>query len=134
MANFRSIEFILYVSDQERSKTFYKTLLHSEPVLDVIGMTEFALTDSCKLGLMPNKGIARIIGETLPHPESGTGIPRCELYLIVEDAREAFKHAMHCGARLVSPVADRDWGDRVGYVADPDGHVVALAQSIKTGG
>ena len=41
---------------------------------------------------------------------------------------------MHCGARLVSPVADRDWGDRVGYVADPDGHVIALAQYIKTGG
>jgi uncharacterized glyoxalase superfamily protein PhnB len=28
----------------------------------------------------------------------------------------------------LSPVTRRDWGHRAGYVADPDGHVVALAE------
>lgn len=133
MAKIRKIEFILYVSEQKSSKAFYQSLLQSEPVLDVAGMTEFALSENCTLGLMPNDGIARIIGDALPHPESGTGIPRCELYLLVEDAQKTFEHAMQCGARLVSPVADRDWGDRVGYVSDPDGHVIALAQRVGVG-
>jgi lactoylglutathione lyase len=40
------------------------------------------------------------------------------------------KHAVNCGAKLVSESADRNWGDRVGYIADPDGHVIAFAQKI----
>jgi lactoylglutathione lyase len=132
MAVFSKIEFILYVSEQERSKAFFRALLQSDPVLDVIGMTEFALMDNCKLGLMPNKGIARIIGDLLPHPDNGTGIPRCELYLSVDDVSKAIDRAMNCGAKMVSPVADRDQGDRVGYVADPDRHVIALAHRILT--
>ena len=78
------VEFILYVKDQVRSRGFYRTLLGMEPVLDVPGMTEFDL-GGCKLGLMPENGIARIITPALPNPKTGSGIPRCELYLLVVD-------------------------------------------------
>ena len=71
------VEFILYVADQTRSKHFYEAVLQKTPELDVPGMTEFNLNESCKLGLMPENGIARILGEALPHPASGNGIPRC---------------------------------------------------------
>ena len=50
-------EFILYVSDQQRSRDLYAVLLDLDPVLDVPGMTEFDL-GGCKLGLMPEEGIA----------------------------------------------------------------------------
>ena len=68
--------------------------------------------------------------EKLPHPELGSGIPRCELYLHVEDVDLVQEHAVACGARLVSAAEDRDWGDRVCYLADADGHVLAFAASI----
>jgi catechol 2,3-dioxygenase-like lactoylglutathione lyase family enzyme len=45
--------FILYVRDQQTSRDFYARTLGLEPVLDVPGMTEFQLTDSAILGLMP---------------------------------------------------------------------------------
>lgn len=122
------IEFILYVADQDASKRFYAQILGLAPVLDVPGMTEFLLAENCKLGLMPNRGIAKIIGEVLPHPEQGTGIPRAELYLRVDNAEERVGRALRAGAKAVSPVGLRDWGDRVGYVADPDGHVIAFAE------
>lgn len=121
------LEFILYVSNQEKSRNFYQILLQQNPSLDVSGMTEFTLNDFVKIGLMPNDGIAKIITPTLPHPTSGNGIPRCELYLQVDNIETIFEEAKKAGAIEVSPIILRDWGDYVGYISDFDGHVIALA-------
>lgn len=121
-------EFILYVADQEKSKLFYETLLAITPSLHVPGMTEFNLSPHCKLGLMPENGIAKILNNKTPHPSSGNGIPRCELYLKVPDAATYFKRGLTLGAKEISPFSQRDWGDKVGYIADFDGHVVAFAE------
>lgn len=128
----RAAEFILYVKDQNASADFYSKLLRAKPHLHVPGMTEFFLSDNSKLGLMPNNGIAKILAETMPHPESGNGIPRCELYLSVDDADCEFENAVKAGAGVISPVEDRDWGDRVCYFSDPDGHVIAFAERRKS--
>lgn len=122
------IETILYVRDQRASTDFYRKIFRKEPDLDVPGMTEFMLAENMKLGLMPNRGIAKILGNTLPHPDTGTGIPRCELYLYVDDLRFEYENALKAGARSLSPPALRDWGDTVCYLADPDGHVIAFAE------
>lgn len=79
---------------------------------------------------MPEQGIARIISGPLPHPATGADVPRCELYLVVQELEVAVQQAIHAGAMEVQAAADRDWGHRVAYFADPDGHVVALAQVI----
>lgn len=122
------VEFILYVSNQEQSKNFYKILLDKEPSLDVPGMTEFLLEENCKLGLMPNDGIAKILGGETPHPSKGTGIPRCELYLSFENAGEVFQKAVLAGAKEISPMEKRNWGDTAGYLSDSDGHIIAIVQ------
>ncbi|MBL8000875.1 MAG: VOC family protein [Flavobacteriales bacterium] len=122
--------FILYVRDQQRSRDLYRGLLGREPVLDVPGMTEFDL-GTCTLGLMPSTGIARIITPALPHPAGGHGVPRCELYLRVADLDAAIDRTLQAGATVISPATDRDWGDRVAYFADPDGHVIALARALR---
>ncbi len=126
-----STEFVLYIADQQRSVAFYSNLLDAAPVLDVPGMAEFHLANGSKLGLMPENGIARIISGPLPHPSGGGGIPRCELYLLVEDLELAIASAEAAGATLVNAAADRDWGHRVAYYADPDGHVIALARALE---
>ena len=124
----RSVEIILYVRDQAASRDLYSALLRRAPVLDVPGMTEFELTGGVKLGLMPHSGIARILGEALPHPQQADGVPRCELYLQVGDLDLECNNAIASGARLISAKAARDWGDTVAYFADHDGHVIAFAQ------
>lgn len=124
-------EFILYVENQQASAEFYKKLFNCDPVLNVPGMTEFQLTANCKLGLMPNDGIARILSDHLPHPGAGTGIPRCELYLYVENIQKAFENALIAEAKLIGAIEDRDWGDKVCYFSDMDGHVIAFAERLK---
>lgn len=131
MNTFSEIEFILYVKDQEASCNFYRKLLRREPVLNVPGMTEFSLANHCKLGLMPEKGIAKLLGNKVPHPETGNGIPRSEIYLTCDDADEEYNNALSCGAALLSKTELRDWGARVCYFSDPDGHVIAFASKNK---
>jgi uncharacterized protein len=120
--------FILYVQDQQRSTKFYSAVLGAEPVLNVPGMTEFRLSGDAVLGLMPERGIKHLLGDSLPDPASARGIPRSELYLVVDNARIHHDRARASGAAELSPVLDRDWGHRVGYVLDPDGHVLAFAE------
>lgn len=131
MRHIQFIETILYVKDQEVSTDFYTQLFRHQPDLNVPGMTEFKLSENCKLGLMPNSGIARILEDKTPHPDQGNGIPRCELYLYVENIELEFKHAVRSGALLISPVEDRNWGDKACYFADPDGHIIAFAEKLK---
>ncbi|MDD2526882.1 MAG: VOC family protein [Lentimicrobium sp.] len=126
----KQVQIILFVSDQQASCGFYQKLLRKEPELNVPGMTEFELSDALKLGLMPNKGIARILGDKVPHPDSRKGIPGCELYFYVKNVQIEFENALRAGAQLISPVADRDWGDKVCYFADADGHIIAFAEKI----
>ncbi len=123
-------EFILYVANQQRSRDFYANVLQKDPDLDVPGMTEFTLLEGLKLGLMPEMGIAKMLQDKTPHPKDGNGIPRCELYLLVDDVEAAFARALQAGAKEISKIQDRDWGDSVGYVADLDGHILAFAMRI----
>lgn len=119
--------FILYVSDQQRSTAFYSAVLGEEPVLNVPGMTEFGLEDSAVLGLMPEDGITRLLGAAIDHPSLAHGVPRSELYLVVENAAAFHARAIASGARELSPLSLRDWGHFVAYCLDPDGHVLAFA-------
>lgn len=125
------IEFILYVSDQDRSMTFYRQVLARDPVLHMPGMTEFELSPGCKLGLMPENGIARIIADAAGHPDRGNGIPRCEVYLLSDNLQPYYNRSIAAGAKLVNDTQDRDWGHKVCYFADPDGHILAFAQPLQ---
>lgn len=55
-------------------------------------------------------------------PRSIGGTP-VHLHLYVEDADTVVTRAVAAGARLVRPVQDQFYGDRMGTVADPFGHV-----------
>lgn len=125
-------ETILYVRDQEKSRLFYESLFRQPADLHVPGMTEFILSAGCKIGLMPNHGIYKILQGALPHPDDGYGIPRCELYLYVGDILLEFTNALQSGAVPIAPVAEMDWGDKVCYVSDPDGHVIAFAEKSRS--
>jgi predicted enzyme related to lactoylglutathione lyase len=119
--------FILFVADRRRSSKFYSSVLQTQPSLDVPGMTEFPIGDAAVLGLMPEDGIARLLGTLIAHPSTARGTSRSELYLVVQNAADFQSRAMAAGARELSPLALRDWGHNVAYSLDPDGHILAFA-------
>ena len=119
--------FILYVRDQDASTAFYQRVLGMEPRLHVPGMTEFRFSEACVLGLMPEKGIKRLLGAAIDDPEKTNGIARAEVYLTVGSPEMFLERAVAAGGRILSPLEQRNWGDKAGYIADPDGHVIAFA-------
>jgi len=119
---------IIYVAHQKQSTAFYQSVLGKKPLLDVPGMTEFELSNGLLLGIMPEENIARLLGDTVPHPGSGSGIPRSELYLPVQDPESSYKMLIQNGGKGISPPEKRTWGHIVAYGIDPDGHVLAFAK------
>lgn len=118
--------FILYVRDQEAATRFYREALALEPTLHVPGMTEFTLREGCVLGLMPEAGIQRLLGEKIAVGSASHS--RAELYLTVADPAAMLARAIKSGAQELSSLAPRNWGDDAGYVRDPDGHILAFAR------
>jgi catechol 2,3-dioxygenase-like lactoylglutathione lyase family enzyme len=126
----RAAHTILYVRDPVASKAFYASVLGRAPSLDVPGMTEFELVPGAVLGLMPEAGITRLLGGSID-PARNAAPGRAEIYLVVDGASAFHDRALAAGARELSPLRDRDWGHRVAYSLDLDGHVLAFAEPIE---
>ena len=124
--------FILYVASQQQSTGFYAAVLGEAPRLNVPGMTEFTLPSGGILGLMPESGIKALLGSALPDPTLANGVPRAELYLLVDEPAKYHARALTAGARELSPLLARSWGHNAAYSMDQDGHVLAFAG--QTGG
>jgi PhnB protein len=63
-------------------------------------------------------------------PQSLGGTP-VHFYVYVEDSDGVFKRAIAAGAKEMEPVADKEWGNRVGSLTDPFGHIWMIATHKK---
>lgn len=53
------------------------------------------------------------------------------IYLYVENVDAVIERAITEGAKVLMPAEDQIWGDRVGRICDPSGHVWNVATSAK---
>lgn len=63
-----------------------------------------------------------------PSPENP---PSSTLWVYADGADDLFDRAARAGCRVLSPMMDMFWGDRVGVLADPFGVVWSIAQHVK---
>lgn len=63
-------------------------------------------------------------------PKSVGGTP-VSLMVYVEDVDDTVKRAIERGATQLSKVTDEFWGDRVGRITDPFGHVWQVASHVE---
>ena len=52
-------------------------------------------------------------------------------YLYVKDVDDVFERAVAAGAKVKEPLKDAFWGDRVGQIIDPAGHLWNIATHIE---
>ncbi|MGC1458180.1 MAG: VOC family protein [Steroidobacteraceae bacterium] len=52
------------------------------------------------------------------------------IYLYIDNVDAVIERAVEAGAQVVLPTADQPWGDRVGRVMDPAGHVWNIATHL----
>jgi lactoylglutathione lyase len=116
---------VLYAKDVERVAGFYTALGFAEHVrmpgpdgaAGFIGLRR----DDAELAVTTEDSPRMLAGV-----EPGPG-PRHELFVYVEDVDAAVAGAGAAGGRVLKDAADMPWGERVGFVADPEGNVVSLA-------
>jgi PhnB protein len=71
------------------------------------------------------------------HPDMGYRGPRTlggssvSILLYLEDVDAVFARAVKAGARALRPVADQFYGDRMGTLEDPFGHVWSVATHVE---
>ena len=69
---------------------------------------------------------------TLPsRPPGPDGSSPVVIYVYVEDVDAAVRRALDRGAKLIVPVETQFWGDRIGWIQDPAGHVWTIATRVE---
>lgn len=122
---------VLYAKDVERVAGFYAALGFEEHVRlpgadgrpGFIGMRR----DAVELAVTTEDS-PRVLAGVEPGPG-----PRHELFVYVEDVDGAVADAPAAGGAVLKDAADMPWGERVGFVADPEGNVVSLAAPAPRG-
>ncbi|MGH6659596.1 MAG: VOC family protein [Sphingomicrobium sp.] len=69
--------------------------------------------------------------EVPTRPPKPDGSSPVVLYLYVEDVDAAVARALGFGSKLVMPVETHFWGDRIGWVQDPEGHMWTIASRVE---
>jgi lactoylglutathione lyase len=125
MASLRAFP-VLYARDVERVAAFYATLGFAEHFRlpgpeGAPGFIAMRREGGAELGVTTEESPRMLAGV-----EPGPG-PRHELFVYVEDVDAAVAGAGAAGGRVLQDAADMPWGERVAFVADPEGNVVSLA-------
>lgn len=128
--NSKAMMLIIYVENQEKARDFYKQVLAMEPLMDVPGMTEFELGENVLLGIMPNEGITRILEGKVENLGKSAAVPKCELYLSVDDPDEYYHRLIKAGGMGLVEGKPRPWGDYTAYGMDLDGNLIAFAKNM----
>ena len=53
------------------------------------------------------------------------------IFVYVEDVDQALERAAAGGAKILVPAANQFWGDRIGWIIDPSGHVWTVATRVE---
>ena len=120
---------ILAVSDLERSVKFYRAAFGWPIRIEAPVFVELELPDGRGLGLYERSAYAHNTGQ-LPSVSPKGAISATELYFQCDDAAEAATRLETAGARLLSPLGSRPWGDEAAYFADPDGNVIVVSRPL----
>jgi lactoylglutathione lyase len=118
---------VIYAKDVGAVAAFYVRLGFEEHVrmpghdgtVGFVGLRR----DSAELAVTTEDS-PRVLAGVQPGPG-----PRHELFVYVDDVDSTVAVLRDAGVRVVREPVDMPWGERVGFVADPEGNLVSLAAS-----
>jgi predicted enzyme related to lactoylglutathione lyase len=129
VAEARHVLTILAVEDVVASLAFYRAAFGWVPAVETPVYVEFTLAGGQRIGLYEREGFGRNTGQTPAKIPPGELAPT-ELYFHTDDIHAAIARIEQAGARELSPLERRDWGDEAAYFADPSGNVLVLSRPL----
>lgn len=126
---YHSVTPYLVVDDAKSAIDFYTRAFGAQekfrmPMGDRIGHAEIVIGDSHVMlaDEFPD------MGHLGPRNRGGTTV---SLMVYVPDVDASFKRAIEAGATETRPLENQFWGDRMGTLTDPFGHVWSLATHVE---
>jgi len=123
---YHAINAALIVRDPAKAIEFYKKVFGAKErmrMADAAGNIVHAEVDIGDTVIFLGPESAQW-GNKSPQTIGGTPVV---LHLYVKDVDDVVRRAEAAGAKVLMPVADQFYGDRAGRIADPFGHVWAVA-------
>jgi lactoylglutathione lyase len=119
---------MLSCADLERSLALYRDVLggvenYRFPEQGEPAFVALTIGESSEIGLGAMRG-APLHGRE-QRPATGH---RIELCVYVPDVDDVFARTRDAGFETVTEPAEMPWGERVAYIADPDGNLVMLTR------
>ncbi len=126
----RMVMTVFAVQDLAVSRKFYQDVFGWPINLEFPVLVSFKMSSNIELMLYDKDAFARNTGQ-MPVFATENSTSSTELYFHVDDIEEVIRKLEKAGARVLSELKPRDWGDKVAYYADPDGNVLAVASPIQ---
>jgi PhnB protein len=123
---YHSLQIYLAVEDAAKAIDFYTEAFGAEETIRMPGPDGKVAHAELQIG-----DSKLMLSDPFEHsdvrPPSERGGPTASIFMYVDDVDATFEQAQRAGATVVSELEDMFWGDRFGTVADPFGHVWAMA-------
>ena len=131
-AGLHTVTVSLVVRDAGRAMDFWKEALGAEERMRVPGPGGRGVWHGeVKIGdtiLFCNDEMPGPVASRAPSAENP---PTSTLWIYVSGADALFDRAARAGCKVISPMTDMFWGDRVGMLSDPFGVVWSIARHVK---
>jgi PhnB protein len=123
---YHTLQIYLAVEDAAKAIDFYGKAFGAEETIRMPGPDGKVAHAELQIG-----DSKLMLSDPFPHsdvrPPAERGGPTASIFMYVDDVDATFEQAQRAGATVVSELEDMFWGDRFGTVADPFGHVWAMA-------
>jgi lactoylglutathione lyase len=116
---------VLYVDDLERSSAFYEGVFHLERAVDWEGYREYE-TGPTRFGLL-DRAQARA---HVPAAAGGSRASQVSFTVELDQVDQTYLAAVASGAVGVAEPGDKPGALRVGFVADPDDHLLEIGSPL----
>jgi catechol 2,3-dioxygenase-like lactoylglutathione lyase family enzyme len=124
----RALDYlVLVVTDLDRSVRFWRDVLGVEHQHTSGDYAQLRLGDT-RLGLFVEGAMSDTLGREVRVPTMGAA--GFEVGFVVDDIDDVYAQLVADGAEAVTAPADRPWGQRTAYVADPDGYLIELVRPL----
>ena len=121
----------MYTRDVRASAEFYEGLLGFARQYQFPPDSE----DPGYVGLRRDESELGIVHESSPRDLIGMSMgdgPRFELFVYVYNVDESVERMRDASVTILREPEDMPWGERVAFVADPDGNPVTLAEAAQS--
>lgn len=116
---------VLYVDDLEKSSAFYEGIFGIERVVDWEGYREYD-TGPTRFGLLDRRQARAHV----PAADGGSRASQVSFTVELEEVDRTYLAAVAAGGvGLVEP-EDKPWGQRIGFVGDPDDHLLEIGSPL----